>query len=1617
MRLFSLLPRAIAGLIICGALADVAVAQYPNLACYTAGGQAECTAPIATHPWNCQASVAALVDSEPQCPNATGCPTEQEALTAFSTNYRALLPQTCAGPTVTSTQTYITQSLGIDTEILHGDAWTVTYLDSHNACTEVENLPCADNDCLVAYCKRQVECPPTFTPDATNTYCYRIPVCPTCNGGAPPSVGNPIQPAGGEKTLTETDIQGSGGSPLSFVRYYNSNGLHTPVGAEHDTTVLGALWHHTYQRSILLEQGVSPNVTVAYAIRPEGDFRYFVASGSTWTPASDAPERLTSTVNGSGQITSWQYTTAEDTVETYSSTGQLLTITPRSGRVQTLTYSTASTPPSIAPVAGLLIQVADDSGRTLQLVYNADSSLSQVKDPIGNITGYRYDTVGNLGYVDYPSSGTRTYANNETKNLPSSITTEGLVTGISDENGNRYANYTYDAYAGRYGIATASWHGAQTDVIDKVSLMYTFANGYASSAVVTDALGNVSTRNFSAANGHVKDSGVKRCLSSSGCASFVTTSIHYDSAGYLASKTDYNSNLTTYTFDDTRGIETQRVEASGTTSQRTIITTPDTNFHLPDQITVENASNAPESLRKWTYNSRGQVLSRCEIDPGVSGASAYVCGNAANAPAGVRQWTYTYCEQPAITAGTCPLLGLVLTVDGPRTDVIDKTTYTYYQTTDVSHCTTLGGACHFKGDLQTISNALNQITTYVSYDQAGRPTRIKDANGTYVDMTYHARGWLLTRIVRANADGSPNAPLDAATTFTYDNVGNVKQITQPDGVYLKFSYDNAHRLTDVYDNLNDHLQYTLDAVGNRTKESTYDPSPTLTRALTRQYDQLNHLETISNHAAQAVQSFTNPTGAPATYVNGYDPDGNAIYSVDGSATPVGTEQLYDPLNRLMKTLQDHAGTGTTANTTTQYAYDTRDNLRSVIDPDNVTTTYSYDGLNNLTSLVSHDTGTTTYQNSDGSSGYDAAGNRLRETDARGIVKTYAYDALNRLRSVTYPTVGLSISYTFDEAFSGCYNVGRLTTMVDHSGTTYYCYDRRGNLLSKTQNTADGSGSFNEQYGYSLGDRLLSATYPSGGRVNYTRDTGGRITGITYTPAGSTTAISVVNSATYYPFGPLNALPFGNGRTLTKTYDKDYAIDQIVSSNNTGLVIDATVDVLGNVINASSSVGSSPATQTYLYDPLYRLTTVENSSLTSVEAFTYNNTGDRLTKAVSGQSTQTYGYTNPLTTHQLQSVAGAIRTYDANGNTTQLNGLTLTYDDRNRMIASGTTTFDYNGSGERVNNAHPSSMPVLNALVGSTWFVYQQDGALSSELAAYWECGVATFIVHGSEPSNTGLPAQCPSGQSLVPTWKLGADYIYLDGVPVAVFLPHAGPPYQGILYYIETDQLGSPRQVIQPGSTSANDVLVWKWDYFSNTSAFGENTPSLQTITFNLRFPGQYFDSETGLNYNYFRDYESSTGRYIESDPIGLAGGADTYSYTGANPLLAIDMRGTDFWVDNGTSVAGLHQSVCVGKPWKANFCISYGADSVCCGLLGAHGSVYVDRGAGNDPDVSHYRLSDSEVDAKIENYLNSLVDSGGGYGLFYNCRDFSQELFKKLFTFGPSTYGPPPKGPNLKRN
>jgi YD repeat-containing protein len=176
-----------------------------------------------------------------------------------------------------------------------------------------------------------------------------------------------------------------------------------------------------------------------------------------------------------------------------------------------------------------------------------------------------------------------------------------------------------------------------------------------------------------------------------------------------------------------------------------------------------------------------------------------------------RIWTYSYNQY-----------GQVLTAKGPRTDVNDTTTYAYYSDTTSSHTI---------GDLQSVTDALGHVTSYTQYDAYGNVLEKVDANQVATDYTYDARQRLKTVKVGSQT-----------TSYDYWPTGLLKQVTFPDTSYVAYSYDDAHRLTDVADSQGNTVHYVLDNAGNRTAEQYKDPSGALKSELDRIYDALGRVQ-------------------------------------------------------------------------------------------------------------------------------------------------------------------------------------------------------------------------------------------------------------------------------------------------------------------------------------------------------------------------------------------------------------------------------------------------------------------------------------------------------------------------------------------------------------------------------------------------------------------------------------------------------------------------------------------------------------------------------------------------------------------------------------------------------
>ena len=1093
-------------------------------------------------------------------------------------------------------------------------AITWTQLDGTGQC----NVPNGSN--FIAIGGRTVSCSPfspwtTGTTGAQSCVALSTPRQSFCG-----SVGNPCNPVTGAKRHVDVDYAGAGNFPLRLERTYNSL-IWTLPGRK--------FWRHSYER--MVENDAGGTVPVAMVHRQDGTTYFFREQGGTYITNSDVNHRLEKLLDGSGQTTGWRLHVPDDSVETYDAAGRLLEIARRDGLRQVLSYSDQSTPYTIAPVPGLLVQVRDPYGRTLQFQYDLQQRLTKVIDPAGNEILYSYNTSTQdvlITEVTYPQllpSGAlakKTYIYAD-----SGWGYPWTLTGIIDENGSRIGTYTYDS-AGR---VTRTESAGAVNRYDIAAI-----GGWGSTQrSVTDPRGVVRTYNYQVVDGVYHLASIQ---SASGlpCPACGPKSASYDGQGNPVQRTDWNDNRTNYTYDPARNLETSRTEGltsagAATLATRTIETQWHATLRLPTQITEKNDSGAVLRVTGMSYDATGNLVNRT-----------------VTAGANSRTWAYTYNAN-----------GQVASIDGPRTDVSDVTTYAYYADDDPDPSK--------RGNVATITNAVGHVTQIADYNALGQPLSIQDPNGLTTTLAYDARLRLTSRSVGAET-----------TAYNYDGAGQLAKVTLPDGSFLSYSYDAAHRMTAIADNLGNRIAYTLDVMGNRTQEQVLDPANALAQTRSRVFDNLNRLAQDIGAQNQITQYA-------------YDNQGN-VASIDGPlpGTVDVTTNAYDALNRLIKVTDPRLGQ-------TQYAYNGIDQLVAVTDPRNLSTSYNYDGLANLNSQVSPDTGTT-------ANTYDAAGNLLTQTDAKSQVTTYAYDALNRVTSITFQD-GSKQNYAYDQGANG---IGRLSSIAEIdpaqqiTSQLAYAYDQKGRVVSETR-TIDGVA-YLLAYSYDAAGRLSGLTYPSGRAIAYAFDELGRISQVSTTPANGSAQV-VASGITYQPFGGVKSYTLGNGQSYFRSYDTDGRI----ASYSLGSQFFALGYDAASRIGFIAENGSASNVNTYGYDTLDRLTDFVGPS--AGQAFTYDGVGNRLTKST-GFNTYTYSYA--ATSNRLTAVvpsSGPLKNYvhDANGSVSADGANTYAYDARGRLVQAstviGTVTYQLNALGQRFRKA---------SALGDTIYHYDSQGRLIAE---------------------------------------------------------------------------------------------------------------------------------------------------------------------------------------------------------------------------------------------------------------------------------------------------------------
>jgi RHS repeat-associated protein len=1305
--------------------------------------------------------------------------------------------------------------------------------------------------------------------------------------GAPNTVGTPVSLVTGNMRYADTDPLPV--SILSLTRTYDSGNS--------TRGVFGIGWTSYLDAAFALD---GTGAAQAVVVNTEANDRYvFMLKGAGYAQLWPKDNPTPATLTGSPSSGFALRDSGSDMVRSFNVAGRLTTITSlRQQRSLTISYDTNGHPTR-----------ADDSWGVASLVFTTDSN--------GLITGIVVDGHPELAWTyQYSSNLLTSVAAPDSHAWRQYEYTSALLSTIRDPLGNVIESHAYDS-SGRAISSSQSTNDIQT--IDHLA-------GRVSGELltrVTYASGKVSDYYSRSAGGSMLTVDVFGGCSS--CSAENGTYV-YDLGGHVVRQQDPRGYVTDFTFSggvlssmrgplkpaacdpqtDTNHCRMTAEDLAAATPDATSLTKTTTYVYgntswpdLPTLMTVTSVAN-PSSAKTEAIvydTATGQPLSRAEIgwidathQETHTTTTALYNGTegAAFAPGLAFQSSWLTLPQPA---------GLRKSVDGPRTDVSDLTTFVYYPV-DSSVPST------WRGRLAGIRNALGQITTYENYDVFGNALRVVDPNFQVVYTTYDALGRLLTTTQAAviGCDTSLDPTCSADITFTrgYSAGGGPLSIdTKPRGGVTSYTYDARGRVASitrtVSSTLSERIEYDYDAAtGQKSAERVLDNSSgsfVVKKSVAYSYDANGRL----------IQVLY-PDAAKVLYT--YDVAGALASVQDENHASANTSYKYNETGAVREVDQT-LGTGQIA---TSYGYDLQGNLTRVTDPNGNVTTYTYDDFGRMTGQTSPVTGTTTYA-------YDPAGNLLTTVDANAATTTRTYDTLSRIASAASSRSGSAtetVTWTYDDPAAAGYGIGRMTGGTDPTGSTTLRYDHRG-LLRLQQQTVGGA-TYSTSLAYDADGDRSSLTYPSGRVVSYTFDLAGRPLSAT---SGATTYAS---TATYLPFGPLTSFNFGNGAKRAMTFDSRYRITENKLFNPPNTIARYTYSYdAGENITAIQDLVDATYTRNFGYDDFNRLITANTgASLWGTGSYAYDAMGNLTSRSLgtppvdTGQPLSTPGrpfHASTTVTGQVDRLAFTFAgttpkisvvtangldhtvSYDAAGNETGYLA-NRTYSARNLMNAVADTsgegpahqiTYGYDWRGVRVSRTETPT----DAGSASRYFFY------SPELQ---------FLESTVDDSNNvwGQSAHHIASAPLV----ANRDIIWFNGAPVAEIGPPRTPDNTPLsthrtlvtameatnTFWTFTDHLGTP--LIQMDNTT---TIVWRAEHepYGNVWKMRAGARTDQP----LRFPGQELAMtwEGGEeNYNVFRWYRAGWGRYTQSDPLGLAAGINDFSYAIDDPLHYIDPTGRE---------------------------------------------------------------------------------------------------------------------------
>ena len=1058
----------------------------------------------------------------------------------------------------------------------------------------------------------------SLTPCSGDRNCFN---CNLTNGGpglpGPPS--NPINAGSGDVTVNVALFAlAQSPTPLSFALTYHSQLPGNPTLVNEP---MGIGWTHTFNESLKFINHFDNEL---YRLRADGSESWYTQAGTTtWIAARPGELRETVTlVNGQllvkdldGNVTAFD-----------ASSGAWLSTTDRWGNAVTGTYTN-----------GRLTTVSDAEGRQVQFAY-AGGLLAQVTLPDGTAWRFGYAGAELAQIFDPIHSGATPWRTFDYQ--PDTRGIVRLLAAMRDEAGAVLEGHGYD----NLERGVSGYVGANREL---VTMQYNGATP--TRTIVTSSIdgGLSQTATFSLLyqRGRYLPLEVNGNCMSCGGGGDDDVKFQFNESNFPTQKIDGNGRITNYSYDGNGNLLT-KVEAAGTPKERT--STYAYGYaawpRFLTQMTEQSAAKPGFKTTTRTWNAAGTPETTLTVS-----ATGWLRAGDASAT------TYT-------TTSTFDARHRLLTTSGPRTDVVQTMTRSYYADNDAD--------VNRRGRLASTTNEVGLTSTLDDYEVHGIARRLTDPNGVQTTLQSDARGRTVAMTNRAVA-GDPRETNDYTSTHTYDGRDRLTRTTRPRGNAVAFAYeDGTNRLTDTIrldasGNEVERRHFTLNDIGEKVREEDQQcaaPAAPCTNWMTKRQE--NFVYDAHNRLVQVVHAV--PAGAAVKYA--YDADGLLKSVQDENHSTPNTIYSYDELNRLAA-VQQTLGSGTM---TASYRYDAQNNLTGVTDPNGNTTTYAYDDFRRMQTQSSPVSGTTSYS-------YDAASNLTASTDANGATTTRTYDAANRLLTASSSSATTeTITYTYDDPTAGNYGKGRVRSVTDPAGSMTYAYERRGMVRSE-QHTIQGNG-YTLAYGYDANDNRNSMTYPSGRVVNYTFDFADR------PRSASANGTTFVSNAAYAPFGPETQLAFGNGTTKTSTVDLRYRPVENKLAGGAGVIADYgySEDPIGN-ITAIRDLVDPAYNRTFAYDDLHRLTAATTGgALWGTATYAYDAMGNMTALALGAGRTSSFAYNGTLPKLASVTENGSVRAvaYDAAGNELAVGASTYAYSPRNFLAGGDGLAYTYDARGVR-----------------------------------------------------------------------------------------------------------------------------------------------------------------------------------------------------------------------------------------------------------------------------------------------------------------------------------------------